>query len=232
MRKVYHAQFQNANNRKLVKSFEDMGDNVYNEKAHPATGFAILKLNLMVRHIFSKWLLCFAKKADIIIIVILLEGWKPHGYGIFSSPLWGVVPNARYTNTFPKKCSYTFSYSLPDTDTAYNASIAAYRNVFAIIVDINDYEDSLHPQTKRAAYKEIQAWAKQHYGIRSYLNIGKMDSFLYVSDSADERQADRDGIESDGEVLAFVFNHDDPKLSEIGYVGIEKTSAAGLRRIW
>ena len=92
MRKVYHAQFQNANNRKLVKSFEDMGDNVYNEKAHPATGFAILKLNLMVRHIFSKWLLCFAKKADIIIIVILLEGWKPHGYGIFSSPLWGVVP--------------------------------------------------------------------------------------------------------------------------------------------
>ena len=65
---------------------------MYNEKAHPATGFAILKLNLMVRHIFSKWLLCFAKKADIIIIVILLEGWKPHGYGIFSSPLWGVVP--------------------------------------------------------------------------------------------------------------------------------------------
>ena len=52
MRKVYHAQFQNANNRKLVKSFEDMGDNVYNEKAHPATGFAILKLNLMVRRIF------------------------------------------------------------------------------------------------------------------------------------------------------------------------------------
>ncbi len=68
--------------------------------------------------------------------------------------------------------------------------------------------------------------------VRSYMTAGKMDSFLYVSDCPDEWQADRDGIVSDGEALAYVYNHDDPELSEIGFIGIEKTPAAGLRRIW
>lgn len=67
--------------------------------------------------------------------------------------------------------------------------------------------------------------------VRSYMTIGTMDSYIYVSDYADEWAADREGIQS-GEVLAYVYNRDDPELSEIGYIGIEKTPAAGLRRIW
>lgn len=40
-----------------------------------------------------------------------------------------------------------------------------YRNVFALIVSIDDYESETRLQTKRATYKEIQAWVKKHYGI-------------------------------------------------------------------
>ncbi len=55
-----------------------------------------------------------------------------------------------------------------------NASIAVCRNVFAIIVGIDGYDDNMHLQTKRATYKEIQAWVKQHYGIHvSNLHISQ-----------------------------------------------------------
>ena len=46
-----------------------------------------------------------------------------------------------------------------------NASIATYRNVFAVIVTLDDYDDDIHIQTQHATYKEIQRWVKQHYGI-------------------------------------------------------------------
>lgn len=39
------------------------------------------------------------------------------------------------------------------------------RNVFALIVNTNDYEDDTYLQTKLATYKDIQAWVKKHYGI-------------------------------------------------------------------
>ena len=47
----------------------------------------------------------------------------------------------------------------------FNASVAVYRNVFALIVDIDDYEGETRLQTKRAAYAEIRAWVKQNYGL-------------------------------------------------------------------
>ena len=50
--------------------------------------------------------------------------------------------------------------------------MAVYRNVFALIVDIDDYEGETHLQTKRATYETIRAWVKSHYGLHvSHLAI-------------------------------------------------------------
>ena len=46
-----------------------------------------------------------------------------------------------------------------------NGRFAVYRNVFALIVEISDYEGETHLQTKRATYKQIRAWVKKHYGL-------------------------------------------------------------------
>ena len=67
--------------------------------------------------------------------------------------------------------------------------------------------------------------------IRSYTDIGMMDSFLFVSDYKEEWDIDRDDI-GVGRICAYVYNHDAPDCSEIGCIGIEQTPAAGLRRIW
>lgn len=67
--------------------------------------------------------------------------------------------------------------------------------------------------------------------IRSYTDIGKMDSFLYVSDRIEEWETDHE-IMKNGEVFAYVYNHDAPEDSEFGYIGIAPTVAAGLRRTW
>lgn len=67
--------------------------------------------------------------------------------------------------------------------------------------------------------------------VRSYISIGKMDSYLYVSDHQEAWEMDRQNL-LDGEPLAYVFNHDMPDCSELGSIGIERTSDAGLRRTW
>lgn len=67
--------------------------------------------------------------------------------------------------------------------------------------------------------------------IRSYTNIGKMDSYLFVSDYHEEWPMDREDIKNN-EVLAYVYNHDAPDCSEIGHIGVARTLAAGLRRTW
>lgn len=68
--------------------------------------------------------------------------------------------------------------------------------------------------------------------IRSYTNIGKLDTYLYVSDYADEEWArDREDLKN-GETLAYVYNHDAPDCSEFGYIGFKRTIAAGLMRTW
>lgn len=67
--------------------------------------------------------------------------------------------------------------------------------------------------------------------VRSYMTFGKVDSYLYVSDYEEEWEMDRDGIK-EKEVLAYVYNHDMPDCSEMGYIGIAPTIAAGLRRTW
>lgn len=58
-----------------------------------------------------------------------------------------------------------------------------------------------------------------------------MDAFLYISDHAEEWDAEREDLKN-GETIAYVYNHDAPDCSELGYIGIEGTIAAGLRRTW
>lgn len=67
--------------------------------------------------------------------------------------------------------------------------------------------------------------------VRSYTEFGKMDCYLYVSDYDEEWPMDHEGIR-DREVVAYVYNHDAPDCSEMGYIGIAPTPAAGLRRTW
>ena len=40
-----------------------------------------------------------------------------------------------------------------------------YRNVFALVAVIDDYEGETHLQAKRATYAEIRAWVKERYGL-------------------------------------------------------------------
>lgn len=56
-------------------------------------------------------------------------------------------PHERYTNTISK------------------ASLAVYGTWFALIVDIDDYEGELYPETKQPTYKMIRAWIKKKYGL-------------------------------------------------------------------
>ena len=67
--------------------------------------------------------------------------------------------------------------------------------------------------------------------IRSFTDVGVMDSFLFVSDYLEEWKDDRELLK-EGEALAYVYNHDMSDCSEIGHIGIERTVAAGLRWTW
>lgn len=69
-------------------------------------------------------------------------------------------------------------------------------------------------------YVVVRAWHRE---------LGKMDAYLYVSDSEDEWEWDMEDLKN-GCPLAYCFVHDAPQFSEIGSIGIEVTSAAGLKR--
>lgn len=84
--------------------------------------------------------------------------------------------------------------------------------------------------------EEMKRWEQVHNAlvyviIRSYTSIGKMDSYLYVSDHKDEWQQDR-AMLNRNETFAYVINRDMPDCSEFGSIGIRRTIAAGLVRTW
>lgn len=68
-----------------------------------------------------------------------------------------------------------------------------------------------------------------YFAIRSYTEFGMMDSFLYVSDYAEEWEMDREDI-TNGYVYAYVYNYDIPEYSEIGSIGVEERFG-GLVRV-
>ena len=84
--------------------------------------------------------------------------------------------------------------------------------------------------------KRIREFEKEHNAlvyvvVRSYMEFGKMDAYLYVSDYPDEWRQDNMDLEN-REPIAYVYNHDMPDCSEFGCIGIAPTIAAGLRRTW
>ena len=42
--------------------------------------------------------------------------------------------------------------------------IVFFRNVFGVIIDVDDYDSEQRLQTKKATYKDIQLWVRETYG--------------------------------------------------------------------
>ena len=86
---------------------------------------------------------------------------------------------------------------------------------------------------KRIAEFEKRYSALVYMVVRSYFKeLGKMDTYLFVSDYKDEEwELDRSDLEH-GQALAYVYNYSEPVFSEIGSVGLKLTIAEGLKRIW
>ena len=69
--------------------------------------------------------------------------------------------------------------------------------------------------------------------VRSYTEMGKLDSYLYVSDYTEEWAEDRNDIAApESGVMAYTYNNSLPDFSEFGSIGVQKTIGAGLRRIF
>ena len=82
--------------------------------------------------------------------------------------------------------------------------------------------------------KMVQEFEENHDAlvyvvIRSFTNIGKMDSLLFVSDYPEEWNMDMEDLEGNL-ALAYVVNYDFPDCSEMGTIGWKLTIAGGLDR--
>lgn len=80
---------------------------------------------------------------------------------------------------------------------------------------------------------EAETEALVYMIVRSYTAFGRMDCFLFVSNYPEEWEEERKSLESPSKgVLAYVYNYDAPECSEHGDIGLERTAAEGLIRIW
>ena len=70
-----------------------------------------------------------------------------------------------------------------------------------------------------------------YHVVHSFTTIGEMESYLYVSNHPEEWEDDRADLK-EGTTVAYVYNCEDPLLSEFGPIGIRLTPAAGLERTW
>lgn len=86
-------------------------------------------------------------------------------------------------------------------------------------------------QLQRVRDFENENNALVYFVIHSYTNIGEMENYLFVSDYQEDWPNDHRDIR-EGEQIVHVYNADAPWCSEMGYIGIELTPAAGLRRTW
>lgn len=84
----------------------------------------------------------------------------------------------------------------------------------------------------------ISAFEKEYdalvyHVVRSFTEIGVLDTFLYVSDYQEEWELETPNFDKEHNcffVSCYVENEDDNSLSEFGEVGIRTTIAAGLVR--
>ena len=75
---------------------------------------------------------------------------------------------------------------------------------------------------------EVKRKALVYHVIHNYTSFGEMLTLLYVSSSPEEWEYDRMRL-ADGYPLAYVENLDDPRLSEIGSVGVESRIGGLIR---
>ena len=59
----------------------------------------------------------------------------------------------------------------------------------------------------------------------------ELEEYLYVSDYPEEWEYDREDIHG-GKLLVYSNNLSAPDLSELGYIGIKRTPAGGLARVY
>ena len=81
--------------------------------------------------------------------------------------------------------------------------------------------------------KLVEEFEKEHNAVvymvvKCYSAIGKMDSFLYVSDYEEEWEMDNSDV-SDGYPTTYTHNYDAPYCSEFGAIGVRQ-SLGGLLR--
>ena len=87
---------------------------------------------------------------------------------------------------------------------------------------------------------EQKAWVRNfeekhnaliYMGILTYTEFGKLINWFYVSDSEEEWGDDKMSLLNQ-EACVYVQNYDAPDCSEFGWIGFEKTVAAGFKRVW
>lgn len=86
-------------------------------------------------------------------------------------------------------------------------------------------------QLERVREFEEQHNALVYHVIRSFTELGEMESYLFVGDYPEEWEMDREDLK-EGQQLAYVYSHAMPDCSEFGSMGVALTAAAGLKRTW
>ena len=81
--------------------------------------------------------------------------------------------------------------------------------------------------------KLVEDFEKEHNAVvymvvKCYSTIGKMDSFLYVSDYEEEWEMDNSDV-SDGYPMTYTHNYDAPHCSEFGAIGVRQSFGGLLR---
>ena len=64
--------------------------------------------------------------------------------------------------------------------------------------------------------------------VRSYTEMGVLDSYFYVSDHKDEWDMDYDDL-ADGYAMTYVYNNDEPAFSEFGSIGWREAGGGIVR---
>ena len=94
---------------------------------------------------------------------------------------------------------------------------------------------TLHDLTDQQ--KEIlRQWEKRRNAlvymvVQSETAWGVLDAYIYVTDDPEMWECEKDDLK-DGAALAYVYNHTNPKLSEVGYIGWRKSHSGGILRTY
>ena len=109
----------------------------------------------------------------------------------------------------------------------------AFRRRNAVFVNEPPFGAVYDPEPELA--KDIENFEKENNAlvymvVRAFTRLGKMDSYLFVSDYPEEWEMDRDDIKSKV-VMTYTVNYDMPDCSEFGSIEFRLGSGAGLVRV-